>query len=211
MVFYAVKNGNNVIKGIFKDWNSCEKEVKGAKGAQFKKFKTLEEAENFIFDKADKDSVSNKLSTPELKPVSETSKIDYSNSIKAYVDGSYDQGRCSYGVAFVENDKCIWKDAKEILFGLDMRNVMGEITAAMAAVEEAYNRGYEKITIFHDYEGISKWATGEWKANKKYTKEYADYMKAMMSYINIEFVKVKGHSGDKWNDYVDMLAGEVIC
>ena len=28
----------------------------------------------------------------------------------------------------------------------------------------------KKITVFYDYEGIEKWATGEWRAKKNLTK-----------------------------------------
>ena len=44
--FYAVKIGYS--PGIYKSWNETERQTKGFPGAEFKKFKTQEEAFNFI-------------------------------------------------------------------------------------------------------------------------------------------------------------------
>jgi len=35
----------------------------------------------------------------------------------------------------------------------------------------------KKITIYYDYQGIEKWANGEWKAKKRLTKEYVEFIK----------------------------------
>jgi len=44
--YYAVKNGKN--PGIYSTWAECEKQVKGFPNAQFKKWKTKDEAEAYI-------------------------------------------------------------------------------------------------------------------------------------------------------------------
>ena len=36
----------------------------------------------------------------------------------------------------------------------------------MAAIQKAIELGVEELKIYYDYEGIEKWASGEWKANK---------------------------------------------
>ncbi|XP_047735673.1 ribonuclease H1 [Hyalella azteca] len=46
MPFYAVAKG--VVPGIYTDWPTCQKQVQGFRGPQFKKFDTQEEAEEFI-------------------------------------------------------------------------------------------------------------------------------------------------------------------
>lgn len=46
MPFYAVRIGRRT--GIFRDWNECEKNVKGVPNASYVKFKTLHEAETFL-------------------------------------------------------------------------------------------------------------------------------------------------------------------
>ena len=44
--FYAVRKGRTT--GVFGTWDECKAQVTGFKGAEYKKFPTLEEAENFI-------------------------------------------------------------------------------------------------------------------------------------------------------------------
>ena len=63
-----------------------------------------------------------------------------------------------------------------------------------------------KITIFYDYEGILKWLTKEWVANKKYTEEYVDIMTIYSKQIVMGFVKVKSHVGIYYNELADKLA-----
>jgi len=46
MSFYAVANGRT--NGIFLNWSDCNTSVKGYSNASYKKFKTKEEAEQFI-------------------------------------------------------------------------------------------------------------------------------------------------------------------
>lgn len=78
------------------------------------------------------------------------------------------------------------------------------------------------IRIFVDsiyvLKGATEWAP-TWKANgwkkKKGAIQNIELWKALMHemkrlrayspLVEIEFVKVKGHSGDKWNEYVDAL------
>lgn len=47
-MFYAVKNGR--VKNIYNNWESCNEQVQGFKGAQFKKFKTKQEADDYMKD-----------------------------------------------------------------------------------------------------------------------------------------------------------------
>lgn len=44
--YYAVRKGRNV--GVYTTWNECQDQVSGYKGAEFKSFKTKEEAESFV-------------------------------------------------------------------------------------------------------------------------------------------------------------------
>lgn len=46
MAFYAVAKGRKV--GIYENWTQCEQQVKGFKGALYKKFNCRQEAEQFI-------------------------------------------------------------------------------------------------------------------------------------------------------------------
>lgn len=45
--FYGVKVGENV--GVYNTWEECLKQVKGYSGADYKSFKTKEEANEFVY------------------------------------------------------------------------------------------------------------------------------------------------------------------
>ena len=87
-----------------------------------------------------------------------------------------------------------------------MRNVAGEIYGAIAAMEYAINHNIKYLSIYYDYMGIAKWCTGEWNATKEGTIAYKKFYNKAKKHVNITFCKVKGHSGDKYNDMADALA-----
>ena len=64
--------------------------------------------------------------------------------------------------------------------------------------------------IYYDYQGIASWCTGEWKTNKEGTKAYKAYFDSLQGLLSIRVEKVKGHSGDTYNDLADELAKSVI-
>lgn len=135
-------------------------------------------------------------------------------TIEAYIDGSYEHASKTYGSGAV-----ILKDGKildEISYTgknpnyVSMRNVAGEIEASMLAMKYCIDKGYKDLVIYFDYNGIEKWCTGEWKANKEGTKHYREFCIEAMKKINVSFKKVKAHSGDKYNDIADKLAKEAV-
>ena len=92
----------------------------------------------------------------------------------------------------------------------DMRNVAGEIEGSMAAMKYCIENGIKSISIFYDYEGIQKWCNGDWKAKKEGTKRYVEFYKDASRLVDVDFIKVKGHSGDKYNDLADELAKKAL-
>ena len=191
--FYAVKKGRK--PGIYMSWDACKAQVMGFPNARYKGFKTKAEAEAFLNPDAN-----------ELMQIDE-------DTLVAYVDGSYDhsQKRFSYGMVLMH-------DGVERYFAYPyadkelttMRNVAGEIKGSEAAMRFAKENGYKKLAIHYDYEGIQKWCTGEWAAKKEGTQDYQRIYEEMKQYVQIKFVKVKGHSNDKYNDYADMLAKSAL-
>lgn len=143
-----------------------------------------------------------------IKSFKEENTVD--DSIHIYVDGSFDKdiGRYAYGMVVVKDDGTCeeygesFNDPEMI----DMWNVAGEIMGACAAMQYALDFELPAITIFHDYEGIAKWPKGEWKAKKAGTQAYVDFYKKAVQKVKINFVHVKGHSGDKYNEMADKLA-----
>lgn len=189
--YYAVKAGRGI--GIFESWEECQKQVTNFYGAEYKAFSSLDDAQNYLSgiekDKAD-------FSTP-----------------TAYVDGSFkeDTKEYSFGVVFIYNgQECYFKRSFPEDELSSMRNVAGEIKGAGFIIQYCVNRGIKKLTIYHDYEGISKWYQCEWQANLYGTKKYQEFANTIRDAIDVTFVKVKGHSNDKYNDMADKLAKKAL-
>ena len=196
--FYAVKEGRKI--GVYKTWSECEGQVKGYSGAVYKKFTNLEEAENFIYGNEEKIKEKNLASIRE-------------NEIIAYVDGSFDIASRSYSygvVLFTIEGKVTYAEKEQDKDLVEMRNVAGEIRGAMVAMEKALSLGKDILYLHYDYMGIEKWAKGDWKANKYGTQSYRDYYNSIKDKLNVIFIKVLAHSGDKYNDEADKLAKEAL-
>ena len=190
--FYAIKKGLKI--GIFTEWKECEKYIKGYSGATYKSFTTQAEAENYI------NNITQNITT------------ENNNRLSAYVDGSFSVTKkiYSYGCVIILNDEKIYETMGVASIYPKMRNVAGEILGAQIAIEWAINQGFKDLTIFHDYEGIACWANGSWKANKDGTKAYASFIKSIKDKINLNFVKIAAHTGNKYNEEADRLAARAI-
>lgn len=208
--YYAVRKGR--VPGIYENWDACKKQVMGFSGASYKSFATREEAEAFMgsgiaVSKEDKEGTGQSI-----QQAGGTGQTD-AETMTAYVDGSYNvkTREFSYGmvILFQGEEKCFSGkvDSRDLAA---MRNVAGEIKGAEAAMRYALSQGVKKLLIYHDYEGIAKWCTGEWKANKEGTKAYQEFYHSLAGKLTVEFVKVKGHSNDKYNDLADALAKREI-
>lgn len=199
MKIYAVRKG--LVPGIYKSWDECKAQVSGFSGAEYKSFPNMEEAKAYLEGVSFSSSKEeDHLSLPDDEAV-------------AYVDGSYlsDTSEFSYGaIIFHKGQEIRLSDKSSDPSLADMRNVAGEIKGAEAAMRYALNNGITRLTIFHDYEGIAKWCTGEWKANKEGTISYREFYRSISSSVQITFEKVKGHSGDKYNELADQLAKEAL-
>ena len=91
-----------------------------------------------------------------------------------------------------------------------MRNVAGELLGALLATSIACKSGFSSVKLRYDYEGVEKWVTGEWKATNIYTKQYVNQMREKQSLISINFMKIRAHSGDYYNEIADNLAKEAL-
>lgn len=192
--FYAVRKGRKV--GIFNDWSSCEKEIKGFSGAEYKSFKTRAEAETYLGGAPRK----------EIRP-----GAFYPC---AYIDGSYDNNthRFSYGAVILTapDEEASFCEAFDDPALSRMRNVAGEIKASEFAISYALTQGWTELVVYYDYSGIEKWATGDWKRNLPATEAYHAFCQDAFEHIKITFIKVKGHSGDYYNDRADALARKAL-
>lgn len=169
MKYYAVKKGNKA--GVFDNWTDCSAAVKGFSGAEYKSFATKEEAEAYINDK-----------DIYLEQIKNDIEAGY---VVAFCDGSFDKesDRYAYGVLAIDmelNEYEICGTSKNPKY-LDTKNIAGEVLGVIYAMDWAVSNGYDKIRIYHDYEGLSKWASGEWKARFA----VVGYVSAVWSIIRI--------------------------
>ena len=197
--FYAVKEGR--IPGIYLNWEECKAQVNGYSGAVYKSFSSKSEAQSFMENL--QETVSKNTLCPESEP----------GTVTAYVDGSYggSADEFSYGMVILDHGR-EYKFSKKIVDKelAAMNNVAGEIKGAEAAMKYALDKGFQKVIIYHDYEGITRWCLGEWKTNRKGTKDYKEFYDSIKDRLQVQFVKVAGHSGDKYNDMADELAKQAL-
>lgn len=175
-------------------WDECKEQVNGYSGAVYKSFTSEDEAKAFIGK--------------------EVKKVSDDLTLLAYVDGSYNIKTKEYGYG------CVLIEGQQVIQQLlgkgnipeysSMRNVSGEILGCMKAIAYAIDHHYESICIYYDYEGIEKWATGLWKANKEQTQNYVKTINDMKKKIDIYFQKVLAHSGDYYNEVADGLAKKAV-
>ena len=190
--YYAVKKGMKT--GIFYSWEECRANVYGYPGAVYKSFKTREEALAFLGEDPGEG-------------------LKGRNCVKIYVDGSYNSTarEFSYGMVVLskEGEETYSQKFDDVSLAA-MHNVAGEIKGAQAAMQYALDHQIPAIEIYHDYEGIAKWCLGLWKTNKEGTKAYKEFYEMASRQVKISFVKVAGHSNDKYNDMADELAKKAL-
>lgn len=199
--YYGVRVGRN--PGIYENWDRCEEEVRGYKGAKYKKFKTYEEALEYI------DDIGSSRGTKQVNIIDELKK----GEMIAYVDGSFsaELNIYSYGVVIIGSQGIErfngWDDDPKLA---EMRNVSGELKGAMVAMDIAFQRGVDTLYLHYDYMGIEEWAKGRWKRNKEGTRAYKAYYDSIADKLSVEFIKVLAHSGVEYNEEADKLAKEAI-
>ena len=197
---YAVRKGRTT--GLFMNWDDCKAQVDGFAGAEYKSFANPAEAMAYLG----------------LTDGAEAAAEKFSEGVRAYVDGSYDNasGRFSCGVVIVETDRNGESETTELNAAFDdedaaqQRNVAGEIMGAKLAIDHCIANGVKAVEIYHDYEGIGAWADRRWKANNPLTQGYRDYVAEARRSIDIQFVKVKAHAGNKYNELADKLAKKAL-
>lgn len=209
--YYAIKNGRK--PGIYRTWDEAKKQVHGHPNAIYKSFKTLKEAEEFIngvenISEENKNQSKHSTSTPNHK------QALASDTIEAYVDGSFQKStnRYSFGVAIIKEGKVIetLQRAGDNPKYQDSWQIAGEVFGTLHAIHWAIKNQYKKIIVYYDYMGIERWALGEWRTNKPVSIDYAETYKKLAQKINVEFVKVKAHSGIEFNELADQLAKDAL-
>ncbi len=209
--YYAVADGRQ--KGIFTDWPTAEKQVKGYGGAKYKSFPTRPEAEAWLKDpqytrKDTSTKAKKQAGGRHVAPVPP-------GAIVIYTDGGAinNPGPGGYGIVICEGAQKL-----ELSGGFRMTtNNRMEMTAAIRALQGILGTT-RQVVLYSDssylVNGIEKGWARKWKANgwRKADKSaalnsdlWADLLE-LLKKVNVEFRWVKGHAGNELNERCDKLA-----
>ena len=152
--------------------------------------------------------------------------------LKIYTDGSFDKRDPNVVkggfIILTENDDVLLAQEIEVKRKsvTDMNNVGAELMSAMLGVYKACEilMRYQKtepectegtVVIYHDYRGVKLFIQGQprWVASKPGSILYVKGVEEVTSKfvkVKLEFVKVKAHSGIKWNEAADSLARGIV-
>lgn len=216
--FYAVANGRNI--GIFLSWDECSNSVKGYRCAIYKKFKTKEEAEEFLKN-------NNKDDGEPLQPIVDNiiEKPDY----YVYTDGACsnngrENAKAGIGIFFAIDDP---RNVSRLLEGKQTNN-SAELTAIIelySIIEQDIMSG-KRIAIVTDSEYAIK-CVGKYgekcsllESSKKGEKpipnrELVCKMYEMYKNTGVEFIHIKAHTKNEdihsiGNFYADKLANDAL-
>ena len=188
MKYYAVRVGK--APGIYYTWDDAKKMVEGVTGAEFKSFKSLQDAQNYLNGN-----------------VTEEDKFVLTTGDYAFVEGICSGTDYGYG-AYVKINGIVTKLYKK---GSDtemasMRTIAGDLLGVVSVLQFAMKSHSKSITIYYNSEGIEKWVTGAWSAKNIYTQKYAEYIRRCYSKINIQFIRVNNLKGISAKDEAIALA-----
>lgn len=126
--------------------------------------------------------------------------------VKIATDGSHHNGKFGWG--FVVTDStgrvlgtCYGSDLIDDSWA-HAWNVAAECSAVIHAIRAM--KPEAEVEIIHDYEGLGKWARGEWKVKTPCSKGYVAELKKLGRKVTFQWVK--GHAGHETNEIVDGLA-----
>lgn len=208
--YYAVAVGRQ--PGIYRSWTETEKQVKGFKGAKFKSFKTLDEAQIYLNP--------NKTVSPLISPRSDSPPLDQpivnsSDGIIVYTDGSCVDKVGGLGYVMINNGTVTPISAQVPVY--PCTNQIAELYAIYTVL---YNINLKtNITIYTDSkysigcltEWHHNWRKNGWvnsKGEPVANKELIQAILSVSSTMNIKYNHVRAHRGDHYNEWADRLANE---
>lgn len=225
--YYAVRKGRTT--GIFFNWEDCRIQVYGFPGAEYKSFKTSEEAIAWI----EGNESMNKKPDKAKKIAKKTDVVEDNIELiypLAFTDGSFNEadGIYGWGGFIMESGKLEYSldDLQEHLASADdvkivqgsgndeaylvSRNISGEIFAVLKVLEKAIELGLDSIHIYYDCKILEELDPSkgdkQWNPTTDVTKYYVKQLDIHRQKIKIIFHKVKAHSKIPGNEIADVLA-----
>ena len=146
----------------------------------------------------------------------ESAALPSNGRVIMYVDGSYQDatGKPCISWAFE-----VWEGTTSLHAAagvisdehlLSLRNVAGECEAARQGLRWCHTHAHRTVEVRFDYQGVSAWPTGSWRAKLPFTQQYAQDIQEMASQLSISWKDVRGHSGEVGNERVDRMARTAI-
>lgn len=141
--------------------------------------------------------------------------------IRAYTDGACSSNPGPGGWAAI----IFFPNERQIISGheIDTTNNRMELKAVVETLKLVLNMGHTKIDIYSDSayvvnavkkDWLKKWGNNGWKTVSGKDVKNKDLWLTLVSLLkkskHINFIKVKGHFGDKNNEQVDELAKREI-
>jgi ribonuclease HI len=209
---YAVAKG--IKPGIYNSWDEAKMQVDGFSGALYKSFTSMTEAEDWMKENSGRNVSSNKERSADTH-------LPKSDEIIIYTDGGSlgNPGPGGYGIVKIYGGNAESGNSIEEMnggFRLTTNNRM-ELMGVIVALRSLKQRDH-KITLYTDssyvVNGITKgwaktWRKNNWiKPDKKpaLNPDLWDELLNLTESLDIEFIWVKGHAGNKYNERCDELA-----
>ena len=204
--YYAVYRGRQ--PGVYATWEQCQAQVKGFSGAQYKKFGTLSDAENYVQTGSFTEISPGGITT--VNPPSSPLTLTDSDLIHIYTDGSClgngtPQARAGYGVWFGPDDP---RNVSCRLSGRQTNN-RAELTAILTATRILTDQlqSGRSVVIHTDSEYSRnclgqygrRMAENDWQGSDNRPIPNLDLVREGVSvfthYPNLQLAYVKAHTG----------------
>lgn len=189
---YAVRSGKQT--GIFNTWEECQSATKGYSGAEYKSFKSMADAEQYMRGDAPLS-----VSLPSVGALlTFTSKLK-GNVLKFTVTL---QSKLMTDVVSVETD----------VSGYPL-SLVSDILPVVTGLYRAKSLGISEVTVVHRNEGVEAWYTGAWSANTDFTRQYAAVARSLGLVLKFERSSFKSGAimmPINHRAVVDILKGNVV-
>lgn len=189
MKFYAVKNGRK--KGVYKTLPECMEQVKDYDDAIWCRFTTEENATSFVNQKINKEHFEN----------------------YAYTDGSCNGEHTRHGfgvILYTPSETYILQGRTNIIETTYISSLIAELQAQKAVIKKARELSITSLTIYYDCSNAINLILKGYTTTNPKVNAYIGYIKSSLPFININYVKVKAHSGIEGNEIADRLAKQAI-
>lgn len=140
------------------------------------------------------------------------------NKFEIYTDGSFNAatGSCTGAFVILKNNELLHAARinitdPELTVSWNVSGELVTVAVALNVLSGLVDDSTTIVSIYYDYVGVQNFVTGptKWKPKKYvpclYEAAYKN-VKESKPNLQIQFIKVKAHSGIYWNEVVDTLA-----